>query len=215
MLVNAPSSSSASNNRQTRFSAFAAHIGYGKVRANQAIEELMRPLLFIALTCIVGCGDSNSSNDQSVADLSMSAGADLSASAPDMTVIMPYNMPGKVFCYSGPACVTPGATSVCCDSRTDGGFADTCVASTAACLAMDSTAKVFECGQAADCAGNKVCCGDIGTSTSGKKFFNSTSCAASCTGTQTQLCVTAAECKASGVSCVGQSITGRAIGLCQ
>jgi hypothetical protein len=171
----------------------------------------MRPLLFIALTCVVGCGDSNSSSDQGVADLSV-PGADLPAAVPDMTTVMPYNMPGKVFCYSGPACTTPGSTS---DSRTDGGFADTCVASAGACLAMDSTAKTFECGQAADCGGTKVCCGDITTSNSGKKVFNSTSCAASCTGTQVQLCVTAGECKASGVSCVGQTITGRAVGLCQ
>jgi hypothetical protein len=30
-----------------------------------------------------------------------------------------------------------------------------------------------------------------------------------------QLCVTKAECTASGVSCVGQTITGRDVGLCQ
>ena len=176
----------------------------------------MRPLLFIALTCVaVGCGDSNGSSDQGVADLSMSS-ADLSASVPDMMTVMPYNMPGKVFCYTGPACTTPGAASVCCDSKgADGGFTDSCVASAAVCTNSDPMAKTFECGQAADCGGSKVCCGNITTLSSGKKSFSSTVCAASCTSTQTQLCVTAAECTASGAKCVGQSITGRAVGLCQ
>ena len=60
-----------------------------------------------------------------------------------------------------------------------------------------------------------VCCGDLGTSKSGKKFFKDTVCAASCSSTQTQLCVTAKECKTSGAMCVGQAISGRDVGLCQ
>ncbi len=172
----------------------------------------MRTLVALAaVTCVVGCGNSGSTSDMGI---DMSASADLSASR-DMTMVTPFNMPGQVYCYSGPLCGTTSATPVCCDSKTDGGFADSCVASAAACLAMDSQAKTFACGQAADCGSGMVCCGDIGTSMSGKKFFNSTTCAASCTGTQTQLCVTASECKASGVSCVGQTITGRNVGLCQ
>ena len=176
----------------------------------------MRPLLFIALACgIVGCGDNNNSSSD------MSASADLSASggdlsgAPDMTTIMPFNMPGTIFCYDTNCMTSTPSMSVCCDSRVDGGFNDSCVASSAACLAMDSTAKVFECGQAADCGSGKICCGDIGTSSKGKQFFNSTTCATSCTGTQIQLCVTASECTSSTAKCVGQVITGRAVGLCQ
>jgi hypothetical protein len=104
---------------------------------------------------------------------------------------------------------------VCCDSKTDGGFADTCVPNAQACLAMDSQAKTFACGQAADCGTGMICCGTIGMSSSGKKFFSSTSCAASCATGDTQLCVAASECKTAGAHCVGQTITGRDVGLCQ
>lgn len=173
----------------------------------------MRTLLaFIAIIGIAGCGDSNSSSDLGgAADMSASA-ADLSG-AGDMTKIVPYNMPGTVFCYDT-TCSTTSPKPICCDSRADGGFSDSCTATAQACLATDSTAKTFACGQAADCGSGMVCCGDIGTSNSGKKFFNSTTCAASCTSTQTQLCVTASECK-TGTSCVGAAITGRDVGLCQ
>jgi hypothetical protein len=166
----------------------------------------------IAATCIIGCNDSGSATDMGMADLSVAM--DLSASA-DMTMIAPFNMPGQVFCYSGPLCSTSSAKPVCCDSKTDGGFADSCVPNAGVCLAMDSQAKTFACGQAADCGSGMICCGSIGTSNSGKPFFNSTSCAASCATGQTQLCVTASECKASGTSCVGQTITGRDVGLCK
>jgi hypothetical protein len=167
----------------------------------------------ILAACFVGCGDSGNTNDMGGADLSASA-ADLTSGG-DMTKIVPFNMPGSIYCYSGPLCSTSSANKVCCDSKTDGGFSDACVPTAAQCLAMDSMAKTFECGQAADCASGQICCGDITTSSSGKKGFKSTSCATSCTSTQTQLCVTAAECKASGVSCVGADITGRDVGLCQ
>lgn len=172
-------------------------------------------LLLVAAACLVGCGDSNNANDMGTADLSASAGADLSASA-DMTMVQPFNMPGSVFCYSGPLCSTTSAMPICCDSKNpDGGFADSCVATATACTAMDPKAKTFACGQAADCGSGQICCGSLGMSSTGKTFFNSTYCAASCTGTDKQLCVTATECKASGVSCVGQTITGRDVGLCQ
>ena len=144
----------------------------------------------------------------STMDLAGSGGADFASA------VTPVNMPGMVDCY-GTNCSTSGADPVCCDSATDGGFADTCVASAAACLATDSSAKTFECGQAADCSGGKVCCGDIGKANSGKSYFKSTSCAASCTSTQTQLCVSASECKSSGAHCIGQSISGRDVGLCE
>jgi hypothetical protein len=133
----------------------------------------------------------------------------------DLTAVTPFNMPGQVFCYGGPLCSTTSASPVCCDSKTDGGFSESCVANAAACLAMDAQAKTFACGQKADCGGGMVCCGSIGMSSSGKKFFMSTSCAASCGTGQTQLCVTAAECSTSGAHCVGQTITGRDVGLCQ
>lgn len=174
----------------------------------------MRLIMTLFIVAASGCGDSGSASDLGPADLHVSV-MDLSASSADMTMIAPFNMPGKVFCYTGPLCSTTSASPVCCDSKTDGGFADTCVANAAACLAMDSQAKSFQCGQAADCGAGMVCCGDIGMATSGKPFFTSTTCAASCPSGQTQLCVAASECKASGVSCVGQTITGRNIGLCQ
>lgn len=176
----------------------------------------MRPLLFIALACgIVGCGDNNSSSDMSAAADLSAGGGDLSG-APDMTAIMPFNMPGTIFCYDTNCMTSNASMKVCCDSKNpDGGFVDSCVASAGACTATDPMAKTFECGQAADCGTGKVCCGSIGMSSSGKKFFNSTTCAASCTSMQTQLCVTASECTSSTAKCVGQVITGRAVGLCQ
>jgi hypothetical protein len=171
-------------------------------------------LAFIAAAFVTGCGNSETATDQGVvADLQVSM--DLSATSGDMTMVSPFNMPGKVFCYGGPLCSTTSATPICCDSKTDGGFSTSCVATAAACLATDAQAKTFRCGQAADCGGGMICCGTIGTSGSGKKFFTSTTCAASCASGDTQLCVTATECKASGVSCVGQAITGRDVGLCQ
>jgi hypothetical protein len=168
----------------------------------------------IVVACLVGCGNSDNGNDLGAPD--MSAVADLSTAASgDMTVIAPFNMPGSVFCYTGPLCSTSSADKVCCDSKGDGGFSDSCVPSAQACLAMDAQAKTFECGQAADCTGNKLCCGTIGMSSGGKPFFTSTQCAASCATGDTQLCVTASECKTSGAKCVGQTITGRNVGLCQ
>jgi len=53
-----------------------------------------------------------------------------------------------------------------------------------------------------------------GMSSSGKEYLDGTSCAASCPSGQTQLCVTASECK-TGTSCVGADLTGRDVGLCQ
>ena len=174
----------------------------------------MRLLMPLFIVVASGCGDSGSANDLAPADLQVSMDLSASSSA-DMTMVAPFNMPGKVFCYSGPTCSTTSANPICCDSKTDGGFADTCVANAGACLAMDSQAKTFQCGQSADCGAAMVCCGNIGMTTSGKPFFTSTACAASCPTGQTQLCVTATECKATGVACVGQTITGRAVGLCQ
>ncbi len=170
----------------------------------------MRTLMsFLIVACFVGCGNSDNASDMG---LDMSASADLSGSH-DMTMIAPFNMPGQVFCYGTLLCATNSATPVCCDAKTDGGFSDTCTS--AATCAADTQATAYACGQAADCGSGMVCCGDIGMSSSGKKFFKGTSCAASCTSAQTQLCVTAGECKASGVSCVGQAISGRDVGLCQ
>ena len=174
----------------------------------------MRATLLLMAACLVGgCGGNNNSSDGG-GGADMHVATDMTAGG-DMTAVTPFNMPGKVFCYSGPLCSTSSAMPICCDSKGDGGFSDTCVATAAACVAMDAQAKTFACGQAADCGTGMVCCGDIGTSNSGKKFFSSTVCAASCTSTETQLCVTASECKTSGASCVGQTITGRNVGLCQ
>lgn len=167
----------------------------------------------LVMSCFAGCGGSN----DTPADLSMSAdlhvAADLSGGSGDLSAVAPFNMPGKVFCYNGPLCTTSGATPVCCDSKTDAGFADTCVANAAACTAMDSTAKTFACGQAADCGAGMVCCGTGGTSSGGKPFLDSTACAASCATGETQLCVTAAECK-TGTTCAGMDVTGRDVGYC-
>jgi len=132
----------------------------------------------------------------------------------DMKTVTPYNMPGKVDCYGTP-CTVASANPVCCDAPVDGGdFSDTCVASAQACLAMSSSAKTFACGQAADCTAGQICCGNIGMSSSGKSYFVSTMCAPSCPSGNTQLCVTANECK-SGTQCTGAYISGRDVGLCQ
>ena len=171
-------------------------------------------LILMAAFLVGGCGDDTTSNGGG-ADMHVAADMTSGGGGADMTAIAPFNMPGKVFCYSGPLCSTTSAMPVCCDSKGDAGFSDTCVANATACTAMDSGAKTFACGQAADCGSGMVCCGDIGTSNSGKKFFSDTVCAASCGSSQTQLCVTAAECKTSGATCVGQTITGRNVGLCQ
>jgi hypothetical protein len=141
----------------------------------------------------------------------MNAAADMAVTGTDMKVIAPFNMPGEVDCY-GITCSTTGADPICCDSQVDGGFTDTCVASAGACTG--SSAKTFACGQKADCSGGQVCCGDIGKATSGKQYFKSTTCAASCASPETQLCVNGSECL-SGGNCVGADISGRNVGLCQ
>ena len=124
-------------------------------------------VLAIVVACVAGCGgDSGTSTDLGAADLSASA-VDLTTAA-DLSMVAPFNMPGKVFCYTGPMCSTTSANPVCCDSRGDGGFVDTCVASAAACTTMDAQAKAYACGQAADCGSGMVCCGVIGMSGSGK-----------------------------------------------
>lgn len=173
------------------------------------------PLLLILAACFTGCGDSGSTS--APVDLSAAA-ADLATGggpAVDMRTVTPYNMPGKVFCYGSLTCSTTSASPVCCDTRADGGFSDACVATVSACTAMDPQARAYQCGQAADCGTGMVCCGTTGMSGSGKQFLSATTCAASCTGTQTQLCVTATECKTSGASCVGEAISGRDIGVCK
>jgi len=163
-------------------------------------------LALVVAACIAGCGTSDNGSDMG-GDLAVSM--DMTAGV-DMTMVKPFNMAGSVYCYGTLLCATSSPSmKVCCDNRADGGFSDTCVANANACPG----GKTFACGQAADCPASQVCCGDIGTSSSGKKFFNDTVCAASCGSSQTQLCVTAAECK-SGTTCVGQSITGRDVGLC-
>lgn len=169
-------------------------------------------LSLVIAVCLVGCG----SSDDNMGSVDMSASAmDLAGGGTaDLSMVTPFNMPGKVFCYDNLLCSTSSANPVCCDARADGGFSDTCVASVAACTASDPQATAYQCGQAADCGSGMVCCGTIGTSKSGKMFFQGTTCAASCGSGQTQLCVTAAECK-TGTSCVGQSITGRDVGLCK
>jgi hypothetical protein len=164
-------------------------------------------IFFLTTLCFVACGSSSSPTGDSGGPSDMSASA---MDAGDMKVVTPYNKPGKVDCYQGLTCSTPGSTPICCDSAVDGGFTDTCVAS-GGC----SGGTAYQCGQAADCTTGLICCGDIGTSKSGKSYFRGTSCAATCPSGNTQLCVTASECKASGVQCVGTTISGRDVGLCQ
>ena len=169
--------------------------------------------ILLAALFVAGCGDDTTSNG---GNADMSAAVDMtSGGGGDMTAITPFNMPGSVYCYGGPLCSTSSAMPICCDAKGDGGFTDSCVATATACTAMAPQASTFACGQAADCGSGMVCCGDIGTSKSGKKFFNDTVCASSCSASQTQLCVTATECKTSGAMCVGQTISGRNVGLCQ
>lgn len=171
---------------------------------------------FVVLVLLgaAACGDDSAVTPP--VDLSMTVSNDMAVvqSQPDIKTVTPFNMPGSVDCYSGPKCSTASATPICCDAKADGGFSDTCVASTGACMAIDPKAKVFACGQAADCGAGMVCCGDNGMASSGKPFIDNSVCAASCTGkTPTQLCVTAAECK-TGTTCVGQTVSGRDIGVC-
>ncbi len=174
----------------------------------------MRLCLSLLALCTFGCSDTTTTpTDGAAPDLS--AARDLAAGAQDMAMVMPFNMPGMIDCYNSTPCSTSSATPVCCDSKVDGGFADNCVASANACLAMDPSAKTFACGQAADCGAGMVCCGDIGTSGSGKPFFTDSVCAASCTSNQTQMCVSDGECKTAGTHCLGQTISGRDVGLCK
>jgi hypothetical protein len=168
-------------------------------------------LAIVFATGLACCGNSEEGADSGAMDLSVPM--DMSASS-DMPMVVPFNMPGSIDCY-GSTCSTSSASPVCCDSSVDGGFTDTCVASSSACLAMDPQAKAFQCGQAADCSGGQVCCGNLGTSNSGKSYFVATACAASCSSGQTQLCVSTGECKAAGVQCVGATISGRDVGLCK
>ena len=134
----------------------------------------------------------------------------------DAHPVVPFNMPGMVYCYGTLTCSTTSATPLCCDAEgSDGGFSDTCVADVPTCTATDATAKTFQCGQAADCGAGMVCCGSLGTATSGSSFFNSTTCAASCPAGDTQLCVADGECQTSGTTCMAKDISGRAVGLCQ
>jgi hypothetical protein len=169
-----------------------------------------------ALLAVVGCGDTTSNtSDMPTPDMSVTTHDMAMSGGSDMTMVVPFNMPGQVDCYNSPTCATASATPVCCDSKTDGGFTDNCVASAQACLATDPQAKTFACGQAADCGGGMICCGTIGTSGSGKQFFTSTQCAASCAAGDTQLCVADAECKAASTHCNGITISGRDVGLCK
>lgn len=172
----------------------------------------MRLLPLIAVTCFIGCNNSSTSADMGGPDLQ--APMDFAVQG-DLSAVAPFNMPGQIDCYNGPLCSTTSATPVCCDARVDGGFTDNCVASATACLAIDPKAKPFACGQAADCGAGMICCGSTGTSSSGKTFFKSTQCATMCASGDTQLCVTATECKTAGAHCLGQSITGRDVGLCK
>lgn len=174
----------------------------------------MHRSLFLGLAFfLVACG--GGSTKTSLPDFTTGP-QDLSASpSPDLAMapVTPYNDPGNVFCYGTLTCSTTGAAPVCCDEKGDGGsYTDTCVANAAACSGMDST--TYACGQAADCGTGMVCCGTIGTSSSGKPYFSGTTCEASCGSGETQLCVTAGECT-SGTSCTGQEISGRKVGLCQ
>jgi hypothetical protein len=171
----------------------------------------MRTLIFVV--AVIGCGDNTTDNGSN--DMAVPVIKDMAMAPDGMTPVTPFNMPGKVDCYQGLTCTVGSASPICCDAKVDGGtFTDTCVASSAACTASDPKATAYECGQAADCGAGKICCGDIGTSmTSGKKFFRSTSCQTACPGMQTQLCVTAGECK-TGTMCTGASISGRDVGLC-
>jgi hypothetical protein len=171
----------------------------------------------LALAALVGCGSSsnNSSEDLAKSEDLKGFEMDLSAEIDGGKMVTPYNMPGEIDCYSGPKCSTTSSTPICCDAPADGGFSDTCVASVAACTATGSSATPYQCGQAADCTGGMLCCANTKTSSSsGKTLFKSTVCAASCPSPEIQLCVTAAECK-TGTQCVGQSIEGRDVGVCQ
>lgn len=178
-------------------------------------------LTFICILAagVVGCGSNTTNGDMSGADMQSNASMDMAAGGGDAKMVTIYNMPGKIYCYSGTPCSTTSTTPVCCDSKTgpDASFIDSCTATAMACLAMDPKAKTFACGQAADCTGmGMICCGTTGTSKSGTAFLASTQCAASaCASGDTQLCVSDAECKTAGTHCVGQSITGRDIGLCK
>jgi hypothetical protein len=171
--------------------------------------------LVVGSLSLLGCGGSSLSKNDFSALADLSAARDLSASQPDMKTITPYNMPGMVYCYDSTPCSTSSASPVCCDAPADGGFADTCVASEAACTTASSEAHAYQCGQAADCGAGRVCCGAITVSSSGASHFTGTSCAASCGTGQTQLCVAASDCTISDTSCMGKSVSGRDVGLCQ
>jgi hypothetical protein len=133
----------------------------------------------------------------------------------DAHPVMPFNMPGMVYCYGMLTCSTTSAMPVCCDSPDgDGGFGDTCTADIASCTAMGTMARAFQCGQAADCGAGMQCCGQLGMSSGGNPFFNGTTCSATCAATDTQLCIADGDCTG-GLHCMAKRISGRNVGLCQ
>jgi hypothetical protein len=174
-------------------------------------------MILVGALVAVGCGNNNNPDGGAGVDMSMAVDMSGSSSGGDMAGgTKPDNTPGMIFCY-GATCMTSSAAPVCCSSKgapgSDGGFLDTCVATSADCVGGTQDTP-YECGQAADCKSG-ICCGSIGMTTKGTPFFNSTKCEASCASGETQLCVTATECKTSGAMCAGQKISGRNIGLCK
>ena len=189
-------------------------------------------LFFVAAACLFACSSSSTTasyTDAGTAPVDAAGGMDSAMPPADAAggmdaapPVMPFNMAGSVFCYGSLTCSTMSAAPVCCDAKVsvDGGtatFTDTCVASAAACAAMSTMATSYQCGQSADCASAMVCCGALGMSSSGKAFFTSTTCAATCpsSATSAQLCASNSDCTTSGQTCVGKAISGRDVGLCQ
>jgi hypothetical protein len=81
------------------------------------------------------------------------------------------------------------STEYCCvdTNIADGGQTQTCVPPNGTC---STTATTIHCDEAADCAGGAVCCGNFPR----PGVQGNTSCLASCTGFQSQLCRTDSEC---------------------
>lgn len=88
--------------------------------------------------------------------------------------------PGVIACAGTPCTIAGTIPNVCCF----GGLTSSCLPSFPGCVQFGVSVA---CDDAADCDSGSICC---------RSALGSTSCAKTCTGNQTQLCRTTAECKA-------------------
>lgn len=144
-------------------------------------------------------------------DASMDVGGDVLDETGDAATDAPTeggtvltSTPGKVSCSgSSSLCSTP---DVCCGRVSLLPPFDWSWSCAGSCIA----GRGYDCDEAADCSGGKICCASTAPFSS---TINGSSCASSCGGAQ--LCMTDAEC--GGKSCVPQKAPdgSQTIGVCK